>query len=434
MVPHAKPAQTPEPSAGPGPGGRLPPASVFADGADVTIDEATFPDAALRAWLLDPAHLNGAGSDHLLSRDELAGITELDLSGLGIADLTGIGHFAALETLNVSNNVLTSLDLSGNPALVQLYCRHNLLETLDVSHNLELVFIETFDNRLTSFDGSMLKKLEFLHIDYNRLTTLDMSANPALKGNGFVAANNQLDTLTLPDIPDFTVEAEVFYEQNPRTGYDVVQWYRDPGYTDPVSPTDLLPANGQTLYARWVPNAYTVYHRPNGGQGSMDAQTAAYDVDFELTPNAFTRTGYTFTGWNTNSDASGRPYADRATVRNLSGQNSSRTAVYLYAQWQANPYTIRYDANGGQGSLPDTAAVYGTSLSLPDSAFTNSEGVFLGWSRTPDAKQPEFFAGQSVRDLSAEAGAVVTLYAVWMSNQEIQQGYQDQLNAPVRPV
>lgn len=317
MVPHAKPAQTPEPSAGPGPGGRLPPASVFADGADVTIDEATFPDAALRAWLLDPAHLNGAGSDHLLSRDELAGITELDLSGLGIADLTGIGHFAALETLNVSNNVLTaldvsgnpllqylycatneltslnvtgnpvlvdlncerndltSLDLSGNPALVRLYCRHNLLEALDVSHNLELVFIETFDNRLTSFDGSMLKKLEFLHIDYNRLTTLDMSANPALKGNGFVAANNQLDTLTLPDIPDFTVEAEVFYEQNPRTGYDVVQWYRDPGYTDPVSPTDLLPANGQTLYARWVPNAYTVYYRPNGGQGSMDAQTAA---------------------------------------------------------------------------------------------------------------------------------------------------------------
>ena len=152
-------------------------------------------------------------------------------------------------------------------------------------------------------------------------------------------------------------------------------------------------------------------------------------MDFELTPNAFTRTEYTFTGWNTNSDASGRPYADGQPVRNLSGQNSSRTAVYLYAQWQANPYTIRYDANGGQGSLPDTAAVYGTSLSLPDSAFTNSEGVFLGWSRTPDAKQPEFFAGQSVRDLSAEAGAVVTLYAVWMSNQEIQQGYQDQLNA-----
>ena len=64
----------------------------------------------------------------------------------------------------------------------------------------------------------MLKKLRFLHIDYNRLTYLDMSNNPALEGNGFVAANDWLDSLTLPDIPDFTVEAEVFCEQNPRTG------------------------------------------------------------------------------------------------------------------------------------------------------------------------------------------------------------------------
>ena len=65
----------------------------------------------------------------------------------------------------------------------------------------------------------MLKKLEFLHIDYNKLTTLNMSGNPALKDSGFVAANNHLDTLVLPNIPDFTVDAEVFYEQNPRTGF-----------------------------------------------------------------------------------------------------------------------------------------------------------------------------------------------------------------------
>lgn len=179
--------------------------------------------------------------------------------------MTGIGHFAALEQLNVNNNRLASLDLrqnprlrslycatnvlehldvtgcpelvdlncernrltslnlSGNPKLVQLYCRHNSLEQLDVSRNPELVFIETFDNNLTSFDCTMLKKLEFLHIDYNKLTTLDMSSNPALAGNGFVAANNHLTSLVLPDVPGMTVEAEVFYEQNPLTGYDNVE-------------------------------------------------------------------------------------------------------------------------------------------------------------------------------------------------------------------
>lgn len=233
------------------------PAGAFALGQDVDINETNFPDQIFRGWLLDKGNLNGMGADGVLTSGELAQITVLDLSGLGIGDLTGISHFTALERLNVNNNRLTSLDVSKNtrltslycatnalghldvtgcpelvdlncernrltelnlacnPKLVQLYCRHNSLTQLDVSRNLELVFIETFDNSLTSFDCSMLKKLEFLHIDYNKLTTLDMSGNPALKDSGFVAANNHLDTLVLPNIPDFTVDAEVFYEQNP---------------------------------------------------------------------------------------------------------------------------------------------------------------------------------------------------------------------------
>ena len=207
----------------------------------MTIDSANFPDANFRAYLLDAANLNGAGADGLLTSQELAAVTALDLSGKSIASLQGIEHFTALVSLDAGNNLLTTLDLgantklqylfcdtnrltslnvtacpelvelncesnrlqtldlSGNPALVRLYCRHNQLQALDVRNNLELAFIETFDNQLTDFDGSMLKKLKFLHIDYNRLTTLDMSGNPALEGNGFVAANNQLDTLVLPD-------------------------------------------------------------------------------------------------------------------------------------------------------------------------------------------------------------------------------------------
>ena len=174
----------------------------------------------------------------------------------------------------------------------------------------------------------MLKKLRFLHIDYNRLTYLDMSNNPALEGNGFVAANNWLDSLTLPDIPDFTVEAEVFCEQNPRTGYGRTEWYYDSGYTRPIREDDVIPATGQTIYARWVPNPYTVYYRANGGTGSMADQAVVYGQKFTLTPNAFSRTGYTFAGWHTYADGiGGIDYADGATVCNLAGENSSRDAA-----------------------------------------------------------------------------------------------------------
>lgn len=431
------------------------PAGAFALGQDVDINETNFPDQIFRGWLLDKGNLNGMGADGVLTSGELAQITVLDLSGLGIGDLTGISHFTALERLNVNNNRLTSLDVSKNtrltslycatnalghldvtgcpelvdlncernrltelnlacnPKLVQLYCRHNSLTQLDVSRNLELVFIETFDNSLTSFDCSMLKKLEFLHIDYNKLTTLNMSDNPALKDSGFVAANNHLDTLILPNIPDFTVDAEVFYEQNPRTGYDTVEWYLDSSFTRPVRPEDQLPANGQTVYARWVPNPYTVYYRANGGQGSMEPQSAVYGASFALTPNAFTRTGHTFDHWSTYSDGvGGRDFENGATVENLAGENGSRTAVYLYAQWRPNTYTIHFAPGGGEGSMDGIPATYGQSATLPDSTFTNAEGVFLGWAQSADAEQPEYFAGQSVQNLTAEDGGSVTLYPV----------------------
>ncbi len=330
--------------------------------------------------------------------------------------------------LNCEHNRLTELDLSRNTKLVQLYCRHNSLTQLDVSRNLELVFIETFDNSLTSFDCSMLKKLEFLHIDYNRLTTLNMSGNPALKDSGFVAANNHLNTLVLPSIPNFTVDADVFYEQNPRTGYDNVEWYLDAAHTRPVAPGDKLPANGQTLYARWVPNPYTVYYRANGGQGTMEPQSAVYGASFALTPNASTRTGHTFDHWSTYSDGvGGRVFENGATVQDLAGQNSSRTAVYLYVQWRPNAYTIRF----AEGAAGDISAKCGESVALPADGPTADGMAFLGWSTKENDSQPEFFAGQPVRDLTAEDGGVVTLYPVWISHDEIQSSYREALRALV---
>lgn len=425
------------------------PAGAFALEQAVAVTETNFPDQIFRGWLLDKSNLNGAGADGLLTGEELASITAMDLSRRDIQSLEGIEYFTALESLNVSNNRLTSLNVSGcpelvdlncernrltelnlsrNTKLVQLYCRHNSLTQLDVSRNLELVFIETFDNSLTSFDCSMLKKLEFLHIDYNRLTTLNMSGNPALKDSGFVAANNPLNTLVLPNIPNFTVDADVFYEQNPRTGYDNVEWYLDAAHTRPVAPGDKLPANGQTLYARWVPNPYTVYYRANGGQGTMEPQSAVYGASFALTPNAFTRTGYTFDHWSTYSDGvGGRVFENGATVQDLAGRNSSRTAVYLYAQWRPNTYTIRFS----EGAAGDISAKYGESVALPADGPTADGMAFLGWSTKENDSQPEFFAGQPVRDLTAEDGGVVTLYPVWISHDEIQSSYREALRALV---
>ncbi|MCI9844581.1 T9SS type A sorting domain-containing protein [Flavobacterium pectinovorum] len=52
-------------------------------------------------------------------------LTVLDLSNSSLTDVRGIEGFAALKTLNVSNNLLTFLDLSKNSGLTTLNCSKN---------------------------------------------------------------------------------------------------------------------------------------------------------------------------------------------------------------------------------------------------------------------------------------------------------------------
>lgn len=128
------------------------PAGAFALGQDVDINETNFPDQIFRGWLLDKGNLNGMGADGVLTSGELAQITVLDLSDLGIGDLTGISHFTALKQLNVNNNRLTSLDVSKNTRLTSLYCATNALEHLDVTGCPELVDLNCERNRLTELN------------------------------------------------------------------------------------------------------------------------------------------------------------------------------------------------------------------------------------------------------------------------------------------
>ena len=72
----------------------------------------------------------------------------------------------------------------------------------------------------------------------------------------------------------------------------------------------------------------TVHFDANGGSGEMADQVIDFDVSAALTRNAFTRSGYTFSGWNSMPDGSGTACANAASVRNL----ATGGVVTLYAQ------------------------------------------------------------------------------------------------------
>ena len=91
----------------------------------IAINDTTFPDAAFRGYIAGNADTD---KDSLLSESEIAGVTGLDVSGMGIQDLRGIGYFTALQSLDCSGNELTSLDLSANTALQTLNAGGNRLD------------------------------------------------------------------------------------------------------------------------------------------------------------------------------------------------------------------------------------------------------------------------------------------------------------------
>jgi uncharacterized repeat protein (TIGR02543 family) len=67
----------------------------------------------------------------------------------------------------------------------------------------------------------------------------------------------------------------------------------------------------------------------------MTASTHTYGVSKNLTANTFTRTGYTFAGWNTAANGGGTNYNDGASVNTLSATQGA--TVDLYAQWEPWP-------------------------------------------------------------------------------------------------
>ena len=164
-----------------------------------------------------------------------------------------------------------------------------------------------------------------------------------------------------------------------------------------ISSTLQTPPGSQVLIESVL--GKTVEFKANGGTGNMPPQTS--DTATTLTPIAFTRPGYTFTGWHTTQPGTGgTPYSE--------GQQYNFGAdLTLYAQWSANTLAVTYDAQGGTTpSGGSTSTTTGATLSAL--ATTTRPGyTFAGWYTAT--------SGGTQITTSAAHGqtAGFTLYAQW---------------------
>jgi uncharacterized repeat protein (TIGR02543 family) len=205
-----------------------------------------------------------------------------------------------------------------------------------------------------------------------------------------------------------------------RTGYTFTGWNTQTdgggtGYSDGQSVINLSVTNGDTinLYAQWTGIGYTVAYDSNGGDGGTTAASNhVYGTAGKLTANGFTRTGHTFTGWNTVSGGTGTSYGDEENVENLTAANGD--TVTLYAQWTINTYTVAYHANGGSGTTESSAHTYGVAGNLTANGFTRTGYTFTGWNTRADNGGAYYTDSQIVTNLTSANGVTVILYAQWL--------------------
>lgn len=129
----------------------------------------------------------------------------------------------------------------------------------------------------------------------------------------------------------FTVNASV------SAGYHWVNWTGS-FTTTTQQYTFTVGAQNYDVTANAAPNTYTVAYNANGGSGTTASSSHTYNAAKALTANGFSRTGYTFLGWSTNSAATTATYTNGQEVSNLTTTNGG--TVTLYAIWQINSYYL----------------------------------------------------------------------------------------------
>ena len=411
---------------------------------------------------------NEVTSMHYMFKDSTK-LTSLDLSSFNtsnVRDFSGTFYGATgLKTLNLdgwdTGNATTMYIMFNNaPSLTRLDLSHfdtknvtTMQQMFEGCFNLEYLNVSGWSNEkvgdmsymfhkvgnykngveiiLTGFktpavttmaymftrDVTELETLDLSSFDTSNVTSMSSMFGGGSQGNG-TFYNAKIKTVYVSDkfvTTKVDPESNVFNNTSVIVGGAGTTWSQKTAVFARIDDPD----NGNPGYFTMKGARYIRYHDNDGNDTNDEANYALMTSHYlkasnSLKKNAFTRSGYVFTGWK---DADNNEYTDEQVMTDLA---ESKTPLELYAQWDAAPYTVTFNANGGEVLQSAKTVTYLQSYGeLPTPVrydyVTSSNGSMLGgkygfkeWNTKADGK------GDIITSSSIYANTDdTTLYAIW---------------------
>ena len=211
-----------------------------------------------------------------------------------------------------------------------------------------------------------------------------------------------------------TINAEV------STGYSFKAWtYNGASSLQDVNTSEnaFTLTKNETYMATAQINQYTLTIDPSGGTWNDSTSASAVIRNYRETYSLSkpTRTGYIFAGWSLttkypdtcNDECKDKIEENVYTFGSISGS--------IKANWLENTYTVKFNANGGTGTMNDQTFNYTDSKALTANSFTRTGYTFTGWSTSANGTVV-YKDEQSVSKLSSTNNEVINLYAQWEGN------------------
>ncbi|MBR6201068.1 MAG: SUMF1/EgtB/PvdO family nonheme iron enzyme [Spirochaetales bacterium] len=174
------------------------------------------------------------------------------------------------------------------------------------------------------------------------------------------------------------------------------------GFTPCTIVQQKISADGSTVVSVYYDRKVTVYtFNANGGkwgdETNIKTAVGLFGAETAVPANP-TRMGYAFNAW------------DEEVPIIFGDENKTFTA-----EWTERKYTVKFDANGGSGTMSDQNLSCGIPTALARNSFSKTGWTFVRWCCNQYGTGEGYIDGQSVMNLVTENGCI-TLFAIWKAN------------------